>query len=153
MFCFQYLPSNEDLGDDKSKGWIKFNLKREYQRMGIPNRDWMITDVNADYSLCDTYPKYLVVPYSADEQTLRESATFRSKSRIPVLTYLHPNGASITRSSQPLPGISNTRCTADERLLRAILASNHGSKSLNVVDTRPMVSFYTFQYKTSSHVY
>ncbi|XP_074599792.1 myotubularin related protein 6 isoform X2 [Brevipalpus obovatus] len=140
LFCFHYLPSTDDLCDDKSKGWLKFDIKREYNRMNIPNQDWIVTSVNDNYSLCDTYPRYLVVPFSADEQTLRESATFRSKSRIPVLTYLHSNGASITRSSQPLPGISNTRCTADERLLRAILASNRGSKCLNIVDTRPMIN-------------
>ncbi|XP_025016172.1 myotubularin-related protein 6 isoform X2 [Tetranychus urticae] len=140
LFCFQYSAFNEDLGHDKSIAWNKFDIRKEYMRMGLPNEDWSITDINVDYSLCDTYPRYLVVPCNENEQTLRESATFRSKSRIPVLTYRHNNGASICRSSQPLPGLYNTRCSADERLLRSILGANQGSKCLYVVDTRPMIN-------------
>jgi hypothetical protein len=44
---------------------------------------------------------------------------FRSKGRIPVMTWQHPfNGTSISRCSQPLSGIRMTRCPEDEALIR-----------------------------------
>jgi hypothetical protein len=47
--------------------------------------------VNEDFSLCATYPKLLVVPKSIDDDTLRKVADFRSKGRLPVLSYKHVN--------------------------------------------------------------
>lgn len=41
--------------------------------------------------LCETYPKYLYVPSSCSNTVLMGSAKFRSKGRLPVLTYLHNN--------------------------------------------------------------
>lgn len=53
-----------------------------------------------------------------DEQ-LREVFQFRSKGRIPVMTWQHPtNGTTISRCSQPLSGIRVTRCTEDEALIK-----------------------------------
>lgn len=46
--------------------------------------------------------------------------------------------AAICRCSQPLSGF-NARCVEDEQLLNCILQSNPNSKTLYVVDTRPMV--------------
>ena len=35
-------------------------LLRDYRRLGVvdPNRYWVHTPYNLDYSLCDTYPRY-----------------------------------------------------------------------------------------------
>jgi hypothetical protein len=41
--------------------------------------------------LCDTYPRYLYVPSSATTTVLLGSSRFRSKGRLPVLSYLHRN--------------------------------------------------------------
>lgn len=41
--------------------------------------------------LCDTYPQCLFVPSSVSTIVLVGSASFRSKGRLPVLTYLHKN--------------------------------------------------------------
>ncbi len=41
--------------------------------------------------LCDTYPQCLFVPTSVSTIVLVGSASFRSKGRLPVLTYLHKN--------------------------------------------------------------
>jgi hypothetical protein len=41
--------------------------------------------------LCDTYPRYLYVPSSASTTVLLGSSRFRSKGRLPVLSYLHRN--------------------------------------------------------------
>lgn len=51
---------------------------------------------------------------------------YRSKSRIPGLVYLHwANQGSITRSSQPMVGITQTsRSIQDEKLIEAIFNSH-----------------------------
>lgn len=66
------------------------------------------------------------------------SSRFRSKARLPVLTYLHSNKASICRCSQPLSGFS-ARCLEDEQMLEAIRKTNSNSDYMYVVDTRPRV--------------
>lgn len=107
--------------------------------MKVPCNEWKLTAMNNDYLLCDTYPSLLFVPSNADKTILLGSSRFRSKGRLPVLTYLHPNKASISRCSQPLSGFS-ARCMEDEQLLQEIRKTNPNSSILYVVDTRPRVS-------------
>lgn len=57
--------------------------------------------------------------------TLKYARDFRSRARIPALVYLHPiNNCSITRSSQPLPGLQRKRNPQDEKLIAAIFATS-----------------------------
>lgn len=50
------------------------------------------------FQYCDTYPECLCVPSATTTQTLIGSCKFRSRARLPVLTYFHrPNAASISR--------------------------------------------------------
>lgn len=79
------------------------------------------------------------MPASATDQLLKGSAGFRSRGRLPVLSYLHPNGASITRCAQPLTGF-NGRSVEDEQLLQLILFTNENSKTMYVIDTRPKIN-------------
>jgi hypothetical protein len=39
--------------------------------------------------LCDTYPRFLFVPSTAPTPIILSSARFRSRGRLPVLSYLH----------------------------------------------------------------
>jgi hypothetical protein len=116
-----------------------FRIESEYARMGVPNNQWEISTLNSNYELCDTYAKVLYFPASASSVILKGSASFRSRGRLPVLSYLHSNGASICRCAQPLAGF-NTRCVEDEQLMQCILSTNPKSKFMYVVDTRPKVS-------------
>lgn len=88
--------------------------------------------------MCDTYPRYLYVPASATTTTLIGSSRFRSKGRLPVLSFLYKNKASISRCSQPLSGFS-ARCVEDEKMLNNILRTNPNANFMYVVDTRPKV--------------
>ena len=48
--------------------------------------------------ICDTYPSILFVPSNVSDSQLVECSRFRSKGRLPVLTYFNKtNGAAITR--------------------------------------------------------
>ena len=59
--------------------------------MGCPNNNWKLSTLNKNYELCKTYPQCLFLPSTADDYIIRGSARFRSKSRLPVLSYLYTN--------------------------------------------------------------
>jgi myotubularin-related protein 6/7/8 len=77
-----------------------------------------------------TYPALLVVPSNVSDSVLRYAGEYRSRQRIPALVYRHPiNNCSITRSSQPTPGLRGNRNAQDERLVAAIWSTNRGWKA------------------------
>ncbi|XP_021924454.1 myotubularin-related protein 8 isoform X7 [Zootermopsis nevadensis] len=137
LYCFHYTSSSEDI--PKPAGWNYFDLQSEYQRMRVPSDQWTLTLLNKDYELCDTYPRYLYVPSSASTTVLLGSSRFRSKGRLPVLSYLHRNKAAICRCSQPLSGFS-ARCMEDEQMLNCVLRTNPNNSFMYVVDTRPRIN-------------
>lgn len=68
-----------------------------------------------------TYPSIIAVPLKISDNVLGYAKEFRSRARIPALTYLHPiNNCTITRSSQPLVGFRGNRSIQDEKLVAAI---------------------------------
>ncbi|ESO88450.1 hypothetical protein LOTGIDRAFT_125960 [Lottia gigantea] len=137
LYAFQF--STQD-SMPKSFGWSHFDLQSEYLRMGAPNKNWVMSNLNLEYELCDTYSKYIFVPAVASTPVIMGSSKFRSRGRLPALSYLHrENQASISRCSQPLSGFS-ARCVEDEQMLQAVLKSNPNSKYMFVVDTRPKIN-------------
>ncbi|KAG9012090.1 hypothetical protein FRB93_002233 [Tulasnella sp. JGI-2019a] len=130
LYAFDYVP-NPPL--DSSVGWNTFNHRDEFARMGIGSRSkaWRFTDINKDYSFCPTYPARMVVPSRISDTTLTYAGKYRSKARIPVLVYLHwASHASITRSSQPMVGLTNNRSVQDEKLIEAIFQSHLTAESV-----------------------
>jgi len=67
-----------------------------------------LSRVNEDFSLCPTYPKMLVVPKSIDDEVLRKVAEFRSRGRIPVLSYKHVNQVLLSIASSSSSSSSQT---------------------------------------------
>ncbi|KAG9341637.1 hypothetical protein JZ751_018700, partial [Albula glossodonta] len=125
----------------EENGWSVYSPMQEFRRQGLPNDKWRITFLNQRYELCDTYPSILMVPYKATEEDLRKVATFRSRCRIPVLSWIHPdNLAVITRCSQPLVGMSGKRNKDDERYLDIIRETNGTTSKLTIFDARPNVN-------------
>ncbi|XP_039622486.1 myotubularin [Polypterus senegalus] len=122
-------------------GWNVYSPINEYKRQGLPNEKWRITFVNEKYELCDTYPTILVVPFKASDEDLRRVAVFRSRGRIPVLSWIHPeNQAVIMRCSQPLVGMSGKRNKDDEKYLDVIREANGQTAKLIIYDARPNVN-------------
>jgi len=137
LYCFQYRAKG-DL--PQPTGWTFFELTAEFQRQGVPNQHWNYCTLNNEYRLCPTYPKQLLIPASATQDVVVGSAKFRSKGRLPVLTYYHSQtGAALLRCSQPLSGI-NGRSPEDEKYINCILGANPGSKFVYIVDTRPKIN-------------
>ncbi len=87
LYCFLYQAPNY-----LEKIWDPFLLATEFMRMGIPNPEWKVEDSNANFDMCDTYPPLIYVPTSTTKAMLIGSSKFRSRGRLPVLSYLHPNG-------------------------------------------------------------
>ncbi|KAL4844808.1 hypothetical protein H8958_020103 [Nasalis larvatus] len=138
LYAFSYNPKSSK--EMRESGWKLIEAISDFGRMGIPNRYWTITDANRNYEICSTYPPEIVVPKSVTLGTVVGSSKFRSKERVPVLSYLYKeNNAAICRCSQPLSGFY-TRCVDDELLLEAISQANPGSQFMYVVDTRPKLN-------------
>ena len=96
------------------------DLRKDYTRMGILSCGrWRIFD-NSKYQLCSTYPPYLAIPKEINDQQLLNAANFRSKQRVPVITFRYKlSGAVMIRSSQPMVGITNRSCQEDIQLLNS----------------------------------
>ncbi|KAH7889577.1 protein-tyrosine phosphatase-like protein [Phlebopus sp. FC_14] len=134
LYAFFYVPNPIF---DSEGGWSIYSPREEFGRMGVGTRTkaWRFTDINKDYKFCPSYPSRLVVPTRISDSTLQYAAKYRSKARIPALTYLHwANFGTITRSSQPMVGIKQSRSIQDEKLVEAIFQSHHSpeSRSMNV---------------------
>lgn len=145
MLAFHFQPPHEEM----KAGDQAYDPRREFSRMGIsgksaegPGSAWRITDINHDYSFSATYPSVLCVPRNVSDNMLKYGGVFRSRSRIPSLAYLHFNGGSITRSSQPMVGLQGKRNPQDERLVSAIFSS-HTPPLLTPEDTPPQLPSLT----------
>ncbi|XP_051882755.1 myotubularin-related protein 2 isoform X5 [Pristis pectinata] len=122
-------------------GWKVYDPIAEYKRMGLPNESWKLSRINENYELCDTYPAILVVPENVPEDELKKVAAFRSRGRLPVISWIHPESqATITRCSQPLVGMSGKRSKDDEKFLQIIMDSNAQSHKIFIFDARPSVN-------------
>ncbi|CAL1705304.1 unnamed protein product [Somion occarium] len=129
LYAFFYTPNPPF---NPTNGWSIYNPREEFGRMGVGTRTkaWRFTDLNKDYSFSPTYPAKLVVPTRISDTTLQYAGKYRSKCRIPALTYLHwANYGSITRSSQPMVGLTANRSIQDEKLIEAIFQTHHFTES------------------------
>ena len=85
-----------------------------------------------------TYPALLPVPATISDNTLNYAGRYRSRVRLPVLTYLHPlNNCSITRCAQPLVGVRGNRSIQDEKLLLAIFSTSQSHLGTSDPPSRP----------------
>jgi hypothetical protein len=71
-----------------------------------------------NYQLVDTYPSAFILPSALTDREVFDAAMFRSRCRLPALTWRDPmSGACLVRSSQPMSGISSQTNVADKLLL------------------------------------
>ncbi|KAF2428766.1 phosphatases II [Tothia fuscella] len=130
LYAFSYIPHGPEKLID---GWRLYDPRKEFARQGISEKSgdkgWRFTTINSDYSYSPTYPAVLVVPSAISDSVLKYGAKYRSRCRIPALTYFHPiNNCTITRSSQPMRSYKEHRNVQDERLVAAICATTKNTK-------------------------
>lgn len=143
LYAFYYIPNK---WEKKliSNNWQIYSLESEFKRQGLfldedsKVSQWRISDMNNDYKFIPTYPSKLIVPKTLSDTTIQYAAKFRSKNRFPVISYFYKrNNCTISRSSQPMPGLTFKRSIQDENLISHIF--NNSKKNL-IIDCRPMTN-------------
>lgn len=117
---------------------------KEAKRMGFDSStNWRISEINKDFKLCPSYPRYLVVPSNISDKELEQVASFRYSRRIPTAVWRYAkNGCIIARSSQPEVGWLGWRNNHDENLLQSLVKSCFDTvevpegKKLLIIDAR-----------------
>lgn len=104
---------------------------------GVKISQWRQCTLNQNYAICPTYPSTWYVPRCLDEGTVQESAAFRSKGRLPILTYYHKKqGSAIVRCAQPMIGATGRRSISDESLVYSVRISSPHPDLLVIFDAR-----------------
>ena len=121
----------------KIDGWHLFDLSIECLREGITDL-YRITDANVNYNLCETYPKYLVIPSGFEEKYLNQCSEFRSLNRFPVLTYFYKyKNSSLWRSSQCLKGLTLKSSEYEKNYFHEM---SKETQNLIIYDARPYLN-------------
>ncbi|KAH8064107.1 phosphatidylinositol-3,5-bisphosphate 3-phosphatase [Aureococcus anophagefferens] len=121
----KFLKAGEGSGPNAPDAGADVDLLAEFRRQGVlDDHRWRLTETNALYALCPTYPSTLVVPAALTDAVLADAARWRSKARVPVLTwYNRASGAPICRSSQPHAGLTDKVMAEDEASLMHLRAA------------------------------
>ncbi|RQM20964.1 hypothetical protein B5M09_004148 [Aphanomyces astaci] len=154
LFAFTYKAAKGDAGQVTTTSmdmnpWLVYSPMKEYQRLGFLSNDDDTNDAitwrllkNPKCRFSQTYPQLMVVPSCMTEEQLVHSARFRSRGRLPIVVWRHPdNKCVLARSSQPNYGLQSKRCEADRILLKSYRDSankNSGGVAppLHIVDAR-----------------
>jgi hypothetical protein len=122
MFAFKY---KEVFRDEQTWSWS--DILRDYTRLGlVKNPEWKIVENSGHVNdqLCETYPNYLVLPAGVSQPDLANCTAFRSKQRLPTVTYIHRETQTcLTRSSQTLSTSGSKNLQADVNLLNLYRSS------------------------------
>lgn len=97
---------------------------------------WERNELNRSYQMCNSYPELIITPAGISDDSLKEAAAFRSKGRLPVLSWISEHGAAICRSAQPNVGMRGSESASDTALVQTI-AQLSPSCSLVIIDARP----------------
>lgn len=153
LYAFIYQPNDKEM---KFNSWEIYGPESEFKRQGIrfdfDSCPWRISNINQDYKFCPSYPNKIVVPKMVSDTILSYASKYRSKNRIPALCYFYKKtNSSISRCSQPLPGITKQRSLQDETLVKTLFqCCSNGSEEHKstpilqkrglIVDARPMTN-------------
>ncbi|OII73254.1 myotubularin related protein [Cryptosporidium ubiquitum] len=139
-------------------GIFEFDIFKEYSRQGVPISGDLsngnvsrfplrFTNVNQNFELCSSYPRILVVPESISDSQLIKVAAFRSKGRIPILSWTNPDlKCTLWRSSQPKSAFK--RCIEDEIMITTLSSfyKNNGDpqeeRPFSILDARPKLNAF-----------
>lgn len=123
--------SLESKDDNSWSHWLGVPM-RDFTRQRAFDQWWRKTTLNSDYDLCETYPTSLVVPTQVSDETVRLAADYRSRRRLPVLSWRSAqSGAAVCRCSQPQAGLTMRTSPHDATLLHAIsdMSTNEATDS------------------------
>ena len=130
-------------------GWDIYDPVREFSRQGVTednNLGLRFCYVNKDFSVCETYPEFLIAPKNITDLQLKLAAQYRTKGRLPIMAYYYMGEndennkyvPTIWRSAQNKGGIMGSKKNeADINLIKSI---KDMSKNLFIYDCRPKLN-------------
>lgn len=146
LYAFIYSPNNKEITlQSKSPSWNLFDPQIEFEREGLNfnsfDSNWRLTNINQHYKISETYPSKLFVPTKISDTLIKHASKYRSKARFPTLAYYYKrHNCSITRASQPLPGLTKQRSIQDENLISTIFSISSVKDQNLIVDARPLTN-------------
>ena len=144
--------NNNNNKNNQNNFWDIYDIEKEFNRQGVDiksNKSKYYLLDNSSFSICESYPKKLIVPNLNTKniiQDIKICADFRTKKRLPVLTYKHKNGICIWRCSQTKNGF-NGKNEKDILLLTKIADDN----KLIIYDCRPKLNAWVNKLKGAGY--
>ena len=130
-------------------GWNIYNFQKEFKRQKIDFENKFYIIDNFDFSFCQTYPKKIIVP-NINSKNIKEDlkicADFRTKKRMPALTYRHFNGVCLYRCSQSRNGFMGKN--EKDIILLTKLADK---RNLIIYDCRPKLNAWVNKLKGAGY--
>ena len=127
-------------------GWNIFNFEKELDRQGIDIKHKYYLIDNSKFSFCESYPEKIIVPRVSGIKTidddLKNCADFRTKKRLPALTYKYKNNVCIWRCSQSKSGFMSKN--EKDKILLTKIADN---RKLMVYDCRSYLNAWANKLK------
>ena len=100
---FPTCPHRGEAAAAEQTQWHALDVHADFARLGVPNRHWRISQANAVYELCPSYPPLLAVPTVMSDEEMAQVGSFRERRRVPILCWRHVhNGAALCRCAQPM---------------------------------------------------
>jgi hypothetical protein len=120
----------------------------ELQRLfrTAPVSKWLYINKNWSYELCPSYSRHIAIPKTFPLSKLKTAASYRSKQRLPALTWIHPeNNAPLCRCAQPRSGFTQmASMPEDDEMLLAIrstaITNIMPNPILHIFDARPKLN-------------
>lgn len=126
---------------------IDKEMDRQYFKLSTD--EWVVSDVNKDYKICDSYSQKIILPNNSSlKNCITHARNFRDQHRFPIVSYINKNSNLILRSSQPMTGIMNRTNSQDEFLIKGYLksADTKDNNKFIIVDCRPIKNVYAQKY-------
>jgi myotubularin-related protein 1/2 len=140
-FCSGYKEANKIKEEEITNEWIENNnlIQNDLLRFTFDSKYWKIYNQYKDdkYNICQTYPYNFIIPMDLDEEKLKKISSFRSKNRLPVITWKSKENILILRSSQPNSGLTKTSKYDVEMISKYC----NGNK-IQFIDCRPWYSHF-----------
>jgi hypothetical protein len=134
------LKDNSGVNSWLRKAMTPLTVETDYHRMHVEEAGWIMSDLNARFELCSTYPQTLVFPEDMTENDIQRASQERSRERLPSLVWMHPfTHVALCRSAQPLAGLNKTP-ENDKRLFVAIKNACSTGLPIRIADCRPQLN-------------
>ena len=84
IFAIQYFESKRK---PATFHFDKQQIQEDYKRLRLDQSPWRITEINNEFKICSSYPKFCVVPEKITDVEIVSVAKFRSYQRFPTIVW------------------------------------------------------------------